>query len=424
MKKILLGTTALVGAALIAGAAFAGEDPKVTVGGFSTFEGAWKSDDRDSHDNSVTFRNDNEIHFNVAGKSDMGLGYGAEIDLIADVDGGQSGIAGATGAAGYSNAGIVARRTYGWLQGDQWGHIEFGSNDGVDTTLKVDASNIARATGGINGDWRYFANTNSPNPAPAGLTNATAAAAAAAQASNGAFAGGRQFITSANLPIANGSPLGFYNDAYTNDTKITYYTPRFAGFQAGVSYTPSLVDRGENSNALVNVVPGTINGSNIWTGGLNYESQFDQVGVAAAATGELGHADNSFVGASGLNDLKAWNVGAKVSFLGWSLAGSYGDWDNSFNTSGTTAWYATGGLAYETGPFGASVTYSEDKAGGTGFDDKFQNASVGVDYKLAPGLTPFIEYSWIDVDGSGGTFASGNTEAKSNVVIIGSQLSF
>jgi len=416
MKKILLGTTALVGAAtLLAGAAFAGEDPKVTVGGFSTFEAAYLNSDNDAHANSITFRNDNEIHFNVAGKSDAGLGYGAEIDLIADIGGGEG--SGAT-TPGFSNAGIVARRTYGWLQGDNWGHVEYGSNDGVDTTLKVDASNIARATGGINGDWRYFANTNTPDT-PA---NVVAGASGAA----GAFAGGRNFITSANLPIANGPTTGFYSDVFTNDTKITYYTPRFSGVQAGVSYAPSLTNRGELANNVSDVAAAGAFGSNVWSGGINYENQFDQVGVAAAVTGETAHTDNTFVGANTLNNIEAWNVGAKLSYMGFSAAGSYGDWDDSGAVSGTTAWYATGGLAYETGPFGASVTYlySEDKTGGTVFDDKFQNVSVGADYKLAPGLTPFVEYSCVDVDGTGGSAASGAVETKSNIVLVGSQLSF
>jgi predicted porin len=63
----------------------------------------------------------------------------------------------------------------------------------------------------------------------------------------------------------------------------------------------------------------------------------------------------------------------------------------------------------------------------TGVDNKFQDVSVGVDYKLAPGLTPFIEYTWYDIDPTGSSVA-GNllppAENKGNVVIIGSQLSF
>ena len=47
MKKILLGTTTLIGAAgLFAGAALA-ETPKVTVGGYANFEAGYVSDDMD-----------------------------------------------------------------------------------------------------------------------------------------------------------------------------------------------------------------------------------------------------------------------------------------------------------------------------------------------------------------------------------------
>jgi hypothetical protein len=49
---------------------------------------------------------------------------------------------------------------------------------------------------------------------------------------------------------------------------------------------------------------------------------------------------------------------------------------------------------------------------------------VGVDYKLAPGLTPYIEYTWYDIDPSNIPAADGNFENKGNVVIIGSELSF
>jgi len=407
MKKILLGTTALIGAAtLLAGAANA-EDPKVTVGGFSTFEAGYVKSDYDSGERSVSFRNDNEIHFNIAGKTDAGLGYGAEIDLEADINGSSAATNGST------NQGISAHRTYGWLQGDQWGHFEFGSNDGAARTLKVDASNIARATGGIDGDWNTFADVN------------VAATSTTTGGSVGTFAGTtpagvaapRSFITAPRLPVENGPATTFYSDTWGNDDKVTYYTPRFQGFQLGVSFAPSLADRGQTDTRYADL---GFDASNIYSGGLNYETQYEGVGIAAAATGEAGKAD-----ASTGNNLEAWNAGLKLSYLGFSAAGSYGDWENSFAVSGTKADYWTAGLAYETGPLGASVTYlnSEDKP--TGQDNKFQDISVGVDYKLAPGLTPFVEYTYYDINPSGGTAASGNVSSnKGDVVIIGSQLSF
>lgn len=408
MKKILLGTSALIGAAtLLAGTAFA-EDPKVTIGGFSTFEAGWsKSQNTDGgvggatpgndKQRNVAFRNDNEIHFNVAGKSDAGLGYGAEIDLQGDIDGSPSGTAGST------NSGLNARRTYGWLQGDNWGHVEYGSNDGAARNLKVDASNIARATGGIDGDWYLFADTNSAGGGSAGTFTGS---------------GGGRFITVPRLPIEHGPATGFATDVWGNDTKVTYYTPRFQGFQLGVSYAPSVANRGQSTARSLETAS---DASNAWSGGLNYEGQFDQVGLAAAVTGESAKV-NEGNSTTGPNNVEAWNAGAKLSYMGWSLAGSYGDWDDSFSASSTKADYWTGGIAYETGPLGASVTYLGSETKPTGFNNKFQDVSVGVDYKLAPGLTPFIEYTWYDIDPTG----TGNTgsENKGNVVIVGSQLSF
>ena len=397
MKKILLGTSALIGAAtLLAGAAYA-DDPKVTIGGFSTFEAAYTESDSSNGQRKIAFRNDNEIHFNVAGKTDQGLGYGAEIDLQADIEGSPATTAGST------NSGITARRTYGWLQGDQWGHFEFGSNDSAARNLKVDASNIARATGGIDGDWYLFANTNSATAGSPTFGNNTTT----------------KFITVPRLPVEAGPANGFASDVWGNDTKITYYTPRFSGFQLGVSYAPDMADRGQNTN-LNNTT--TNDASDVYSGGLNYENQFDQIGVAAAVTGEHANTQNNLAVTNG-NDVEAWNGGLKLSYMGWSAAGSYGDWRDSLAANGTTADYWTGGIAYETGPFGASVTYMGSEVKPTGQDDKFQDVSVGVDYKLAPGLTPFVEYTWYDIDPSGAAATVG-AENKGSVVIVGSQLSF
>jgi outer membrane protein OmpU len=237
MKKILLGTSALIGAAtLYAGAALA-EDPKVTVGGFNTFEAGFSKSDFDQNERDRAFRNDTEVHFNVAGKTDGGLGYGAEIDLQADIDGAGNSAPGSS-ASGNTESGIVAHRTYGWLQGDNWGHLEFGSNDGAARTLKVDASNIARATGGIDGDYKYFSDVNT---SAAGVSQGAAGTFSGAAA----LASTPNFITSPRLPVENGPANGFSSDLWGNDDKITYYTPRFAGFQLGVSYAPSLTNRGE-----------------------------------------------------------------------------------------------------------------------------------------------------------------------------------
>ncbi len=412
MKKILLGTSALIGAAtLLSGAALA-EDPKVTVGGFNTFEAGYTESDMDDNLKNRAFRNNTEIHFNIAGKTGAGLNYGAEIDLQADIDG-----AGPTSSTGTSGGGLNARRTYGWLGGDAWGHFELGSNDGVARTMKVDAASIARATGGIDGDWAYFADVNTFGAAVAGENVGAGSAGALTGHTNNP-----NFITGPRLPVEHGPATGFFNEAWGNNNKITYYTPKFSGFQLGVSYSPDLENRGQLTDRVERVTAGTVTARDIWEGALSYEGQWDQFGFAAAVTGQTGKALEN----SGLEDLNAWNVGAKVSYLGFSLAGSYGDWDDSLTTSasgvGASADYWTVGAAYETGPFGASVTYlkSDTKIDGADNDNEFQSLSVGVDYKLAPGLTPFVEWTWYDINTDSAAVANN----EGNVVIVGSQLSF
>jgi predicted porin len=284
--------------------------------------------------------------------------------------------------------------------------------------MKVDAASVARATGGINGDWSYFANAAD------------------------------QYLATAALPLAygtlNNSVANYTGDhSEENINKVTYYTPRFAGVQVGVSYLPDQSNRGQGSRTGTFVAPAGIDRSqdnaglsdNIFTGGINYDNKFGDVGFTAAVTGERGRAQNNLY-----EDLAAWNAGAKLSYMGFSLAGSYGDWgkSNTLKTSNSKdTWYWDIGLAYEYGPFGASVTYLNSQfdcgtaAAGNGNNancadtgkNKFHNISTGVDYKLAPGLTPYAEVSWYKENSAYNTTAV-SRDNKGYVGIVGTQLNF
>src|SRR6185295_2245500 len=81
MKKILLGTTTLIGAAsLLAGAALA-ETPKVTLGGYFDTQVGIVNEDMDTNLRAGAFRTESEINVRVDAKTDAGLGYGALINL-------------------------------------------------------------------------------------------------------------------------------------------------------------------------------------------------------------------------------------------------------------------------------------------------------------------------------------------------------
>lgn len=386
MKKILLGTTGLVAVALVATAASA-ETPKVTLGGFSDFQSSWTSDDRDATTRTVGFRNDNEVTVKVDGKTDGGLGYGAEIDLEADV----------TNDA--DNQGINASRTFTYLDGN-WGRVEMGSNKSVASTMRVDASTLAAATGGINGAWTY-------NP-----TSSAAAPAPGARASAG-------FISTSKLPSEHGRVTADGDESTYNATKVSYYTPKFYGVQAGVSYTPQIDDRGQTMTRA-----DRLSVSDVIDLGLGYEGTFSGIKLAAAGTYETGTAGGrggAGVGPSGFgsDNIDAYNVGALVGYKGFSLAGSYGNWDSS-GIARTDGDYWTAGLGYSMGPVGLSATYLASTLNGPGAgQDDFKNFVLGAEYKLAAGLTPYAEVSFYD-------FATPGTiyDNSGSTVILGTQVAF
>ncbi len=372
MKKILLGTTTLIGAAVLFAGAASAETPKITLGGFADFQVGIVGEDLDTNKRAGAFRSDTEITVRVDGKTDSGLGYGGGINLEADT------------TDDVDTQGTNASRTFVYLDG-QWGRVQGGSDLGVSNTMKVDASSIARATGGIDGDYTYF------------MTGSTG-----------------QVIATPDLFLDYGTGQ-LRNESTENLNKVSYYTPRFAGVQLGVSYLFDSTSRGQTV-ARGDATSGEA--ENIFVGAINYEGKFDQIGLAAAATTEWGNSE-----VSTLEDLRTWSVGAKVTYMGFSVAGSYGDWGDSLRTKNgglDDSNYWTVGGAYEYGPFGASVTYltSNYEASST-TDNEFSNLSFGVDYKLAPGFTPYAEVSFIELDPT----ATAN-DNDATVFIAGTQLAF
>lgn len=385
MKKILLATSMLVGAVSFAGAANAGgmaaapaaapaaSGLSVNVGGFIDFQAGFADQDSayevGANSRDAKFQNDTEIHFSVEGLADNGLKYGAVIELNADV------------SADADADGGNADKTYLFLESDA-GRVEMGANSPVTTTMGVSAATIARATGGVDGDFYDFINLTGGN-----------------------------FITTQELPAAEAAEGGVREDA----NKISYYSPVFSGFQLGVSYTPDEGDSGTVAGAT-----GSLNGDaeNVFDLGLSYAGDFDGFGVSAAAIGEFGESE-----AAGIEDTAAWSFGLALDYMGFSVAGSYTDWADSGLATGSTedsqsSW--TLGAAYETGPFGVSVTYLDSEGSNGVASQEFQNLVVGADYTLAPGLVPYVEVSFFDTDDN----VAGTADNDGSVILVGTELSF
>jgi outer membrane protein OmpU len=385
MKKILFATSALVGAAAFASSALAGgthaaEPAKANAGALTVMVGGQidfqaSAADQDlvtANENDNRFANDTEIHVQASGSTEN-FDYGAVVELNADI------------SDDADSDGGNADKAFIFVENDGFGRVELGGNSGASQTLEVDASNIARATGGIDGDFDRYVNTGA----------------------------GTSYNLYPNLPVANDDVDG------TDAQKITYYTPRFSGVQFGASYTP---DTNAGSTTAVSSFDNDAGYSDVFAVGLNYEGQINEnAGIEAAITGEFGDAELDTTTAR--EDLSAYQAGIAANFSGFSVAGSYGDLGESgvvSTATGVDQTFWTLGTAYENGPFGVSATYldSTNEISGVSYDAT--NLVLGADYQLAPGFVPYVEASFFDLDRS----ATTNNDNSGNVILVGSELTF
>ena len=114
-----------------------------------------------------------------------------------------------------------------------------------------------------------------------------------------------------------GTQTAMSGDAF----KITYFTPRFSGFQFGISYTPDNLNRdGGNTDLDRNAGEGV---ENIVEVGGNFTRPFGNVVVGASAGWESG-SSNVKAGTAGVKDDPSnWHIGGNVSRGGFTVGGAY-----------------------------------------------------------------------------------------------------
>jgi hypothetical protein len=354
LRKVLLGTTAVLGAGLltaavpsVAGAAEvnAGGYPDLTLSGFARFRahGGQLDDARlNGTSRDLDFSNDTEVHVIARAKDERtGLEYGGTIEFEAD-----------------TNRTDNTDETWIFIRGG-FGEVRFGDEDGASDNSAVGAQTIAAGTGGIDGS---VIDT---------------------------FAGGATF------------KLSNTDDA----TKIRYYTPNFGGFQIGVSYTPqqaALSSGAGNGDLLAGK---DVTAQNFVEAAAVYKGTVGGVGVLASLTGAV--CDWK---ATGDDDCSGIYGGANVDLFGFKLGGGYGtqqfgDTEKDFFNVGVGA-----GL----GPVNLSVNYGKviDSDGltrnGIAVDNP-SNLVFSADYALMPGLVLAGDVGFFDndVDGDAPTGDSG-----------------
>jgi predicted porin len=411
MKKILLTSTAI---AAFSGAALA-EGPAVTVGGkvvtqygivsqangITNASNARASDSSDQH-----MRTDSRVDLKVSGKADNGLSYGGVTSIIGN----------ASGQDDSGNDNVASEKTFVFVESGL-GKVEAGGNSGAAQTMKVGAQSFARGSGGIAGDFYKFVNLGAVNQ---GGSLVRSSYIVTPDLPSVATPGARNRVAT----NAGATPTDPNVTEYAN--KITYYSPKVLGAQVGVSYIPNTNEKG-NANGF----SGKFAGANApqgykdtLSGGVTYSTEISGVGVKASAVAEKSAKTQkaSFADAASYGDMKAYEGGVVVTYSGASVGGSYATVEdygtNSANKTEGNFW--TAGAGYEFGPFAASVTYLESQARDKTIKNDFKNVSVGADYKLAPGLVPYVEVSFFEASDS---LASTQTN-DGNVILLGTQLTF
>ena len=335
MKKVLLGTSAIALAGAFASQANAAEW-EVRVGGYMEQHVAYSDVDARSDGSGVVFtpnqdfdgvdvKQDAEIHFLPSITLDNGLQIGANVQLEGNTSGDQ------------------IDESYLFIDGS-FGRILLGSENSAGYLMTYTAPDVTPI--GVNsGSLTIFV------PFPAG-TSAD--------------------VVRMTLGSSTVETLG------NNDSqRITYFTPRFAGFQVGVSYAR---DGTQDNNAQIdcNAAP-----CDFFDVGANYVNSFGDFSIALS--GRYGVAD---VPGSG-GDPEVWAAGLNLGYAGFTIGGSYAESDKDHGVQEGQYWDA--GISYETGPWGFSFTYADgenvNSESLTGGDEELQQYLLGVSYALAQGVT-------------------------------------
>ncbi len=418
MKKVLYGTTALVAAGVLASASAYAQDKagpiELTVGGYMTAHAAYTSQDDGAtgavgNRRNFGFFREGEIIFKGQTRLDNGLLVGVNVQLEAEDSTDQ-----------IDEAYIFFDSAFG--------RVEYGAMDQAASKMYYGSpSSIPGFSPAIQNyvDWNSNAATVD--------------------------------VSSMNLMLYN------FNDA----EHITYYTPRFFGFQIGVSYTPENCQAGNNDTGSA-FHPAGCGGSyagqlasdrsgqpsDLFDIAANYVNSFNGFDVAIYGGyqgGSLNTENNSgltpgSVATGGNEAIKAWGAGAQIGYAGFSVGGAYKQQNTGrFASSGgqnrdQDSW--TVGVGYKTGPWGFGVDYSEvtqqqgmligaagNLATATAIagEDKGKFFQVGGTYLVGPGITAFIGGSYVQLDdGSNGTVA-GTTNSVDNtatVVRVGTNINF
>jgi len=408
MRKLLLGTTAVVGAALIgATGASAQEAPTVRIGGYFDFSVGYVNDNADRNLSTGAglsrwdFRADTEIHVFVEGKAANGLTYGARIEFEMD-------------SIGVGSAGTTFNTDEMWLfvTSPTLGTLRFGDADSAAGVMQVRPPRYV-AFNGLRVNW--------------------------------VRQGGTRYM------------FAGLNDGADN-TKVVYLSPQFAGFDFGLSFALNggegereVLGLGVSPTSTALTVAGLQRGrttrENEFTGAIRYRGTFGAVGIAAGfgfSTATAPSNNNAGPGAleqplaARTQNPTAYSVGLTVAFSGLTLGGEY-TWGRYNGVSPGLVGPAAGRGDSRHWLLGAAYTFqgitltanfgrgTQDTNTATYGDQSQRLWGLGATYTLAPGWSLYAYYENIrdnNYPSAIGGLTPAGARRSTDGLVIGTSLNF
>ena len=374
MKKILLGSTAIVAAGMIASvpSADAASKMKLSVGGYmEQWVGFTSQDDGVAQDYSgFSTVSDGEIHFKGKTKLDNGITVGVNVQLEAQQGGDQIDEQYMTVSGGFGQIIIGDENSAMYKMHYAPSDFGIGTNSGDVTSWNKPVSDAEGDSIAMGGHYR----------APFGAT----------------------YIEP---------------NAVNDSAKISYFTPRVSGFQLGLSYAP---DGSQDNNGLPN--RDTTNTDYIMVGA-NFVQKMG--GMSVGISGGYGTVTDA---AAGGVEPEATSFGIKLGMGGVSAGVSYANFSDSGekDQEGINA-----GVAYSSGPMGVSIAYFHGEKDGNNGDAATLNNQAERDvihlsakYAMGPGVTlagtlGHAVYSSDDAD-----LDNSVNESASTYVVMGLKVGF
>ncbi len=349
MKKYLVASTALLSAML---AMPAQAELNLDLGGHFRGYGAFTDVDGSAAIGSTQdfeLRRDTEVHFTGEATSDNGLTVGVHYEAMVGGD-------------------IVTDEAYAYFAGN-WGRFNLGSEDGAAYLLQVAAPSGDSNVDGLRTNIQTITATGLTAPFVLGDTT---------------YTGGLGDVFSSSLGGTGARTLDYDHADFQDTDRLTYLTPKFSGFQGGVSYAPQSGQRLTGNGLSATATDAGTEYENLWEAAARWDGEFEGFGLSAGA----GYSTAESAGAAAIDgDINTWNAGLNVAFQGFSVGGAYlsTEAEDSAGDIDADTWVV--GAAWDNGPYHVGVSYLDQDGDVAGTDVESDRWAVGAGYTYGPGMS-------------------------------------